>query len=67
MNSSATAVFFENSETLLTPEEVAFRLKVKRKTLYNWAYRGSIPFMKIGKRLLRFRARDIEQWLKTKE
>ena len=51
-------------EPLLTVEEAASFLKVKKSTLYTWAYRKQIPSQKVGKSL-RFRCEDVEAWLKS--
>ena len=44
---------------LLTAKEVSFLLKIKINTLYNWVYLGKIDAIKISRRLLRFRQKDI--------
>ena len=46
-------------------EELAQYLGVKKGTLYVWACQRRIPYLKIG-RLLKFDAREIEDWLKEK-
>lgn len=51
-------------EPFLTVEEAAGLLRVKRNTLYTWAYRRQIPSQKVGKSL-RFRRQDLEAWLKA--
>jgi excisionase family DNA binding protein len=51
-------------EALLTIEEAARVLRVKKSTLYTWSYRRQIPSQKVGK-ALRFRQRDLESWLKS--
>ena len=51
-------------EPLLTVEEAANLLRVKRNTLYTWAYRRQIPTQKVGK-ALRFQREDLEKWLKA--
>ena len=48
---------------LVTPVELAQRLRVPPRTLDQWAYRGSGPaFIKVG-RHRRYRPEDIEAWL----
>jgi len=47
---------------LLTVDEAAAFLRIKRTTLYTWAYRQHIPTQKVG-RALRFRQSDLEKWL----
>ena len=51
-------------EALLTIDEAARLLRVKKSTLYTWAYRGQIPSQKVGKSL-RFRPDDLEVWLEA--
>ena len=51
-------------EPLLTIDEAVQFLKVKKNTLYTWAYRRQIPSQKVGKSL-RFRREDLESWLKA--
>lgn len=54
------------SNRLLTPQQVADWLNVPLKTVYaqwrEWGLRG----LKFGKHL-RFRVRDVEHWLETRE
>ena len=51
-------------EPLLTVEEAAKLLRVKKQTLYTWAYRRQIPSQKVGK-ALRFCKVDLQSWLKA--
>ena len=51
-------------DQLLTVEEASQILRVKSNTLYTWAYRRQIPSQKVGK-ALRFRRKDLEDWLKV--
>jgi PTS system nitrogen regulatory IIA component len=48
----------------MTVEEVAEYLRVKPSTVYDWAKRGKIPAVKIG-RLWRFESEGIEAWIKS--
>lgn len=51
------------TKRLLTVKEAAEYLQVKEGTLYQWAWRKSIPFaVKVGA-LLRFDLVKIEKWL----
>jgi excisionase family DNA binding protein len=47
---------------LLTPEEVALLLNVKRKRVVDWARTGYLPGIKLG-RSWRFLRADIERFL----
>ena len=51
-------------QPLLTVDETASLLRIKKSTLYTWAYRKQIPSQKVG-RNLRFRRQDLEAWLKA--
>ncbi|MEU6260160.1 helix-turn-helix transcriptional regulator [Streptomyces griseorubiginosus] len=54
------------TERWLTAQETADRLRVKRKTLYNWAstwdveHRGPQPY-RMGNRALRYRESDVAE------
>lgn len=47
---------------LLTAAEVADQLKVKEDTVYHWASKRKIPFVKVG-RSLRFDQNKIDNWV----
>jgi excisionase family DNA binding protein len=49
-------------DKMLTPEEVAQLLGVKKSTIYSWTHEGFIPFSKVG-RLLRFQKEDVLDWV----
>jgi excisionase family DNA binding protein len=49
-------------ERLLTPEEVAERLQVKRLTVLEWLRQGKLSGVKAG-RFWRIRERDLEAFL----
>ena len=51
----------ENNE-LMTVEELAKYLKVKKSSIYNKVHNRAVPFLKNGV-LLRFRRKDIDMWL----
>jgi len=53
-------------EKLLTPESVCEMLGIRPSTLYAWTSRNQIPHYKVNG-CLRFREKEIEQWLKSKE
>ena len=51
------------NEIPLTTQEVADLLNVRRTTLEAWRSRGGGPkFMKLG-RVVRYRRKDVDQWL----
>ena len=49
-------------EELLTVKEVAEKLKVTEQTIQRYIMQKEIPFKKI-KRMVRFRASEIEKWI----
>ena len=51
---------------LLTVAEAAKLLRIKRSTLYTWAYRRNIPSQKVGG-ALRFNKEALNRWLKAQE
>jgi len=56
-----------HSERLLTAQEVAQYFGVPVATIYRWNYaRTGHRALRIGKHL-RYRARDLEAWLKARE
>jgi excisionase family DNA binding protein len=52
------------SPNLLTAKELAGLLAVSPKTIYSYVGRGIIPHYKIAA-AVRFRARDIAEWLRS--
>jgi excisionase family DNA binding protein len=52
---------------LVTPQELAEALQVPVGTIYRWNYRGTgPPPLHVG-RHVRYRAEDVETWLKSME
>lgn len=52
-------------DQLLSPEDLAEYLDVPVTTIYSWRYRhDGPPGFRVG-RHLRFRWRDVEQWIET--
>ncbi len=49
--------------SLLSVEELADYLGLKRQTIYNWLSKGKITGIKIGK-VWRFEKKEIDNWLK---
>ena len=53
-----------DGDRLMTIDEVAGYLRVKKRTVYDWLKKGKIPAMKtVG--LWRFRKERIDQWLEA--
>jgi excisionase family DNA binding protein len=50
-------------EKLLSVDELSKFLGVTKATIYSWTSRNKIPHIKLSKRLLKFRANDIEAWI----
>lgn len=53
-------------DEIMTIDEVARYLKVTKKTIYYLIYQKSLPTVKLGSRLLRFRKSDIDKWIESK-
>ena len=53
-------------EKLLTIDELAEVLSVKKSTIYQWVHIGLVPHIKVG-RLLRFKEESIQKWLISRE
>ncbi|MEW6170514.1 MAG: helix-turn-helix domain-containing protein [Candidatus Omnitrophota bacterium] len=54
-----------DQESLMTIEDLALYLKVKKRTIYDWLKRGKIPAAKvIGQ--WRFRREKIDKWIEHK-
>lgn len=51
---------------LLTKQQVMEVLGIKESTLYTWVHHKKIPYIKLGKRCLRFRESDILEWITEK-
>ena len=59
-----TQVLQSSPSRLWTVEEVAAYLNFAPETIRTMARNGIIPAVKVGKRLWRFRANDIQSWLR---
>jgi len=53
-------------DKLLTIDDLARILNVKKSTIYQWVHMRLIPYIKVG-RFVRFREKDIQRWLKSRE
>lgn len=51
-------------EQLLKPAMVAEAIGISISTLYQLVHERRIPFQKVGHKILRFRASELENWLK---
>lgn len=48
---------------LLTVEEVAGLLSVRPALVRTMAHRGEIPYLRVGRKLMRFRAQDLDGYV----
>ena len=48
---------------LLTEREVADYLAISPETLRRLRYAGEIPYVPLGRRLVRYRREDLDRWL----
>lgn len=53
----------QEHDELLTYRDVAALLGVRLGTIYSMVSRRQIPFVRVGRRLVRFSKRRVEQWL----
>jgi excisionase family DNA binding protein len=54
-------------DRLLTISDLAVFLRVPRKTIYQWRYRGQGPrALTPGERLVRYRMKDVLEWLEKR-
>lgn len=53
-------------DTLMTIEELAKYLRVKKRTVYDWLKKRKIPATKVVGQW-RFRKRRIDEWLEKRE
>jgi excisionase family DNA binding protein len=51
---------------ILTPDEVAVFLRVSRRTINHLVATGAIPFVRIGRRVVRFKRHAVTKWLREK-
>jgi excisionase family DNA binding protein len=53
-----------NSVRLLDEHQVAAWLSISVRTLRNWRVQGGqIPFIRVGRKSVRYRSNDVESWL----
>lgn len=50
-------------DKLLTPEEVAEIFKIDKRTVYYWIEKKAIPYIKINRKVIRFRPVDVEEFI----
>ncbi len=50
----------------MTMDEIARILGVSQATIYSWTSKNLIPHIKLGRRCLRFREKEIAEWLDQK-
>lgn len=51
---------------LLNYKEAARMLNVPKGTLYAWVHRREVPFVRLGKRLVRFSRSALHAWLNAR-
>ena len=51
---------------LLTVKEVANMLKIHESTVYAWASQGKIPSVTLSRKALRFREKDLQEFIESK-
>ena len=56
-----------SGEALLHAKQVASILKIQLCTVYELARNGTLPSIRVGSRIVRFRRSSIENWLSKRE
>jgi excisionase family DNA binding protein len=54
----------DNKPDIMTPDEVAEFLRVSRRTINNLVATEAIPFVRIGRRVVRFKRQALTKWLR---
>jgi len=49
-------------DKLLTPDQIAEYLGVRKSTIYQWTHEGYIPYVKLGK-FVRFKEHEVKDWI----
>jgi excisionase family DNA binding protein len=67
MKREQTPVAAEDSEALMTVDDLSAMLRIPKSTVYAWSYRRvGPPGIRVG-RHLRFRRGDVIEWLRGQE
>jgi len=53
-------------EKLLDIDEISELLGVTKATIYSWTSQNKIPHIKLSKRLLKFREKEVTEWIEEK-
>jgi excisionase family DNA binding protein len=56
-----------SGDSLLYAKDVADLLQIKLCTVYEMTRNGTLPCVRVGSRIVRFRRSSIEQWLADNE
>jgi excisionase family DNA binding protein len=56
-----------SAEVLLHAKQVASLLRIQLCTVYELARNGTLPSVRVGSRIVRFRLSSIEHWLAARE
>jgi excisionase family DNA binding protein len=59
-------IMMERMERLLNAGEVASMLGIGKLSVYSLVARKQIPYVKISRRILRFRESEIAEWIDSK-
>ena len=55
----------DSQNKLLTIDDVANYLNIKKRTIYKYVQENYIPHIKINKKVIRFEIAKIDNWLDT--
>lgn len=51
------------ADALMTEDEVAAMLRVEPRTVRLWRQTRGLPFIRLSRKVVRFRRADVEAWL----
>lgn len=66
MGHNGKAPPMESPEDLLTPMEVAARLRISRTVTYELIAAGILPAIRLSDKLIRVRRGDLAQWIASR-
>ncbi|MGB9878346.1 MAG: helix-turn-helix transcriptional regulator [Candidatus Pelagibacter ubique] len=55
-----------DDEKLLSSQEVAMLLGVPVERIYTWTHMRKLPYIRISRKMIRFRKSDVEKWLQER-
>lgn len=56
----------EEPNSLMTPDEASRFLGMSKSTLYKYTHLGTIPFIKVSHKCIRFSRDELDQWIRER-